>query len=47
MLRIEIAIERELAAYRFRLTHGDDRALVAAVRRVVEPGGVIRAELLD
>src|SRR5581483_7023162 len=42
-----VALEGGLAAARLRLAEGHDRALVAAVRALVQPAPVARAEALD
>jgi hypothetical protein len=46
-LRREVALERCLAADRLGLAERDHGPLVAAVRRVVQPCAVVRAEVLD
>ena len=45
--RVEVAVERGLAADGFGLAVSDDRALVAAVRRLVHPRAVVATELLE
>src|SRR5581483_3159739 len=43
----EVAFERELAADRLRLGIGDHRAIIVAVRSLVQPCTVVLPEALD